>query len=134
MRIRTRARQVSALRRASSTSSRSLWLALRNRTAWRRSGTLASRLLGVGRIALLAEAAGFNAFVDQLAAGGLVARAEDPSDRRAKVLSRYAVWLGDHREEIEKLERDLPPGAGQLSLLGGDVVPFDKHADKNKKR
>jgi transcriptional repressor NrdR len=38
------------------------------------------------------------------------------------------------REEIEKLERDLPAGAGQLSLLGGDVVPFDKHADKNKKR
>ena len=38
------------------------------------------------------------------------------------------------REEIERLERDLPPGAGQLSLLGGDVVPFDKHADKNKKR
>ena len=30
--------------------------------------------------------------------------------------------------------RDLPPGAGQLSLLGGDVVAFDRHADKNKKR
>ena len=42
--------------------------------------------------------------------------------------------VDDFREEIEKLERDLPPGAGQLSLLGGDVVPFDKHADKNKKR
>ena len=42
--------------------------------------------------------------------------------------------VADFREEIEKLERDLPPGAGQLSLLGGDVVPFDKHADKNKKR
>ena len=42
--------------------------------------------------------------------------------------------VADFREEIEKLERDLPAGAGQLSLLGGDVVPFDKHADKNKKR
>ena len=42
--------------------------------------------------------------------------------------------VADFREDIEKLERDLPPGAGQLSLLGGDVVPFDKHADKNKKR
>ena len=42
--------------------------------------------------------------------------------------------VADFREEIEKLERDLPPGAGQLSLLGGDVVPFDRHADKNKKR
>ena len=42
--------------------------------------------------------------------------------------------VADFREEIEKHERDLPPGAGQLSLLGGDVVPFDKHADKNKKR
>ena len=38
--------------------------------------------------------------------------------------------VADFREEIEKLERDLPPGAGQLSLLGGDVVPIDK----NKKR
>ena len=42
--------------------------------------------------------------------------------------------VADFREEIEKLERDLPTGAGQLSLLSGDVVPFDKHADKNKKR
>ena len=42
--------------------------------------------------------------------------------------------VADFREEIEKLERALPPGAGQLSLLGGEVVPFDKHADKNKKR
>ena len=41
--------------------------------------------------------------------------------------------VADFRDEIEKLERDLP-AAGQLSLLGGDVVPFDKHADKNKKR
>ncbi|MBD9478642.1 transcriptional regulator NrdR [Pseudoxanthomonas sp. PXM02] len=42
--------------------------------------------------------------------------------------------VADFRDEIEKLERDLPAGAGQLSLLSGDVVPFDKHADKNKKR
>ena len=47
---------------------------------------------------------------------------------------RSFVDVADFREEIVKLERDLPPGAGQLSLLGGDVVPFDKHADKNKKR
>ena len=47
---------------------------------------------------------------------------------------RSFEYVADFREEIEKLERDLPPGAGQLSLLGGDVVPFDKHADKNKKR
>jgi transcriptional repressor NrdR len=42
--------------------------------------------------------------------------------------------VADFRDEIEKLERDLPTGAGQLSLLSGDVVPFDKHADKTKKR
>lgn len=42
--------------------------------------------------------------------------------------------VADFRDEIEKLERDLPTGAGQLSLLGGDVVRFDKHADKTKKR
>ncbi len=42
--------------------------------------------------------------------------------------------VADFRDEIDKLERDLPAGAGQLSLLGGDVVPFDKNLDKNKKR
>ncbi|MCL6712164.1 transcriptional regulator NrdR [Pseudomonas sp. R2.Fl] len=42
--------------------------------------------------------------------------------------------VADFREEIEKLERDLPAGAGQLSLLGGEVVPFDKNLDKQKKR
>ena len=53
--------------------------------------------------------------------------------RFASVYRRFED-VADFREEIEKLERDLPPGAGQRSLLGGDVVPFDKHADKNKKR
>ena len=38
--------------------------------------------------------------------------------------------VADFREEIEKLERDLPTANGQLPLLGGDVVPIDK----NKKR
>src|SRR6218665_2927829 len=42
--------------------------------------------------------------------------------------------VADFREEIEKLERDLPASSGQLSLLGGEVVPFDKNVDKNKKR
>ena len=38
--------------------------------------------------------------------------------------------VADFREEIEKLERDLPSASGQLPLLGADVVPIDK----NKKR
>ena len=38
--------------------------------------------------------------------------------------------VADFREEIEKLERDLPTASGQLPLLGADVVPIDK----NKKR
>jgi transcriptional repressor NrdR len=42
--------------------------------------------------------------------------------------------VADFREEIEKLERDLPSASGQLPLLGGDVVPFDKNLDKSKKR
>ncbi len=43
--------------------------------------------------------------------------------------------VADFREEIEKLERDLPPGSGQLPLLqGGEVVSIDKHADRQKKR
>jgi len=43
--------------------------------------------------------------------------------------------VADFREEIEKLERDLPPGSGQLPLLqGGEVVPIDKHADKLAER
>ena len=43
--------------------------------------------------------------------------------------------VADFREEIEKLERDLPPGSGQLPLLqGGEVVPIDRHADKHADR
>ena len=38
--------------------------------------------------------------------------------------------VADFREEIEKLERDLPTASGQLPLLGADIVPIDK----NKKR
>ena len=38
--------------------------------------------------------------------------------------------VADFREEIEKLERDLPSGNGQLPLLGAEVVPIDK----NRKR
>ena len=40
--------------------------------------------------------------------------------------------VADFREEIDRLERDLP-GEGQLPLLGGEVVPIDKHADKKKR-
>ena len=43
--------------------------------------------------------------------------------------------VADFREEIERLERDLPPGSGQLPLLqGGEVVPIDRHADKHADR
>jgi transcriptional repressor NrdR len=38
--------------------------------------------------------------------------------------------VADFREEIEKLERDLPTGSGQLPLLDADVVPIDR----NRKR
>ena len=33
--------------------------------------------------------------------------------------------VADFREELDRLERDLP-GEGQLPLLGGDVVPIEK--------
>ena len=38
--------------------------------------------------------------------------------------------VADFREELDRLERELP-GEGQLPLLGGDVVRFDK--DKKKR-
>jgi transcriptional repressor NrdR len=34
--------------------------------------------------------------------------------------------VADFREEIERLERDLPVGADQLPLLGAAVVPIGK--------
>ena len=37
------------------------------------------------------------------------------------------------REELDRLERELP-GEGQLSLLGGEVVPIDRHADKHRRK
>ncbi len=37
------------------------------------------------------------------------------------------------REELDRLERDLP-GEGQLPLLGGEVVSIDKHVDKGRKK
>lgn len=38
--------------------------------------------------------------------------------------------VADFREELDRLERELP-GEGQLPLLaGGDVVPFDRNADR----
>ena len=49
--------------------------------------------------------------------------------RFASVYRRFED-VADFREEIEKLERDLPTASGQLPLLGADVVPIDK----NKKR
>ena len=47
--------------------------------------------------------------------------------------------VADFREEIEKLERDLPTDSGQLPLLqGGEVVPIDRGGarpgDRQKKR
>jgi transcriptional repressor NrdR len=41
--------------------------------------------------------------------------------------------VADFREELDRLERDLP-GEGQLPLLGGaEIVSFDKHAGKKKR-
>ena len=41
--------------------------------------------------------------------------------------------VADFREELDRLERDLP-GEGQLPLLGGEVVSIDKHVDKGRKK
>ena len=45
--------------------------------------------------------------------------------------------VADFREELDRLERDIP-GEGQLPLLGGAVVPFerlgDRATDKDKKK
>lgn len=38
--------------------------------------------------------------------------------------------ITDFRDELDRLERDLP-GEGQLPLLGADVVPIDRHAGKH---
>lgn len=40
--------------------------------------------------------------------------------------------ITDFRDELDRLERDLP-GEGQLPLLGADVVPIDKHSGKKKR-
>jgi len=43
--------------------------------------------------------------------------------------------VADFREEIEKLERELPPAAGQLPLLqGAEVVPLEPHGERQRKR
>ena len=41
--------------------------------------------------------------------------------------------VADFREELDRLERDLPTDT-QLPLLRGDVLPFDRAADRQKKR
>ena len=41
--------------------------------------------------------------------------------------------VADFREELDRLERDIP-GEGQLPLLGADVVPIDRHADRHEKK
>src|SRR5690606_5425338 len=43
--------------------------------------------------------------------------------------------VADFREELDRLERELP-GEGQLALpgVGGDVVPIDKGVDKGRRR
>jgi len=38
--------------------------------------------------------------------------------------------VADFREELDRLEHELPPSDSQLPLIGGAVVPIDK----NKKR
>src|SRR3546814_17264697 len=40
--------------------------------------------------------------------------------------------VADFREELDRLERDLP-GQGPLPLLGAAVVPFDKNPVQAKK-
>jgi len=40
--------------------------------------------------------------------------------------------VADFREELDRLERDIP-GEGQLPLLGNSVVAIDRHADKKKR-
>ncbi|GHD74122.1 transcriptional repressor NrdR [Luteimonas padinae] len=41
--------------------------------------------------------------------------------------------VADFREELDRLERDLP-GDGQLPLLGGEVVAFETPPGKGRKR
>lgn len=41
--------------------------------------------------------------------------------------------IADFRDQLDRLEKDLP-GEGQLPLLGGEVVAFDKRGDKGRKR
>ncbi|NZA28396.1 transcriptional repressor NrdR [Luteimonas sp. SJ-92] len=41
--------------------------------------------------------------------------------------------VADFREELDRLERELP-GEGQLPLLTGEVVPFEKSPGKGRKR
>jgi transcriptional repressor NrdR len=38
--------------------------------------------------------------------------------------------VADFREELDRLERDMP-GDGQLPLLGAAVVPIDRHVDRH---
>ena len=40
--------------------------------------------------------------------------------------------VADFRDELDRLEHDLP-GEGQLPLLGAEIVPIDRHADKKKR-
>ena len=40
--------------------------------------------------------------------------------------------VADFREELDRLEHDLP-GEGQLPLLGAEIVPIDRHAEKKKR-
>ena len=50
---------------------------------------------------------------------------------RLRIEARHSFEdVADFREDLDRLERDLP-GEGQLPLLGGDV---DKHADKNRRK
>src|SRR3546814_15558634 len=57
------------------------------------------------------------------------------SDVCSSDLSVYRSFedVADFREELDRLERDLP-GEGQLPLPGAEVVPLDKNAGKGKKK
>jgi transcriptional repressor NrdR len=38
--------------------------------------------------------------------------------------------VADFREELDRLEHELPHSDSQLPLISGAVVPFDKRSDK----
>ena len=64
--------------------------------------------------------------IGQLVMEGLKA-IDDVAYVRFASVYRSFEDVADFREEIEKLERDLPTASGQLPLLAADIVPIGKH-------